>query len=781
MTIRPVLCASALISLLSGTSAIAQTAAAETDTIVVTAQKREQNIQDVPIAITALGANSLAQRGVADTDTLSAVVPSLQVSNLGAQGIAIFTIRGVSQNDFSDQNEAPNAIYVDGAYRSFIGAAGFTMFDVDRVEVLRGPQGTLYGRNATGGLVHVINRRPTRTFEAYAEVEAGEHNLIEARGAVSGPLSSDVQARLSFATKHNDGYMFNTRTGRDQGGANNWSARLQLRLAPEGSDSSLLLSAHYSKDDVGGATIYDNKRAIIDFSDPGRRVINPTSNAQYVAFCQAMFDANSPAPLVVTPTSNCAGWQDPAPGNPFVSEFDNPGASHRELYGATLTGNLAITDSIDLVTISDYLRLDRSIGVDTDGSGFRMFNFASDARSNQLSQEVRLTGKSGGVDWVAGLYYLWIDHRIRSGIDALPDAYTLAHANPDVLFPFKTDNAIRQTTESYAVFGQAEVPLSQALSVIAGLRWTKDRIGIEINPTCTNGFLPFACAVVAPPGSVQGDGFTSANSGGLNRQAKGDWSGRLQLNYRPQQDVLLYAGVTRGQKGGGFNASAIAGITAAVTPYKPEVLTNYEAGFKLAVLGGTTHLNGSAYYYDYKNYQAYTLTGLTPTIFNTNARVIGAELELETRPVRGLTLGGSLAYLDAVAHDVPSNLLGSGINLGDQQMPQSPRWSGNALVRYEFDALHGKVGLQADAKYTSRRYFNTVNHPALADPHDFVANARISYATADNRWEFAVWGRNLTNATVYVSGFDLAGTNGTTPLAVAPPRWFGGSVRLQIR
>jgi iron complex outermembrane receptor protein len=768
-------------ALLVSTVAAAQDTAGEAGEIVVTAQKREQNIQNVPISITALGGNSLSQRGTLDTDTLSAAVPSLQISNLGAQGIAIFTIRGVSQNDFSDQNEAPNAIYVDGAYRSFIGAAGFTMFDVDRVEVLRGPQGTLYGRNATGGLVHVINRQPTRSFEAYAEVEGGERSLVEARGAISGPLSDDVQARLSFATKHNDGYVLNTMTGKDQGGANNWSGRFQLRLAPQGSESSLLLSAHYSKDDVNGATIYDNKRAIVDSADPARRIINPTSNAQYLAFCQAVFDANTPVPLAITPTSNCAGWQDPAPNSPYVTQYDNPGYSRRKIYGATVTGHLAVTDAINLVTISDYLRLDRSIGVDTDGTGFRMFNFFSDAKSKQLSQEMRLAGKTRGVDWVAGLYYLRINHRIHAGIDALPDAYTLANANPDTLFPFKTDNAIRQTTESYAVFGQAEVPVNQALSVIAGLRWTQDRNHIEINPTCTNGFLPFACAVVAPGGTVQGDGFTTANSGGLNRQSKGDWSGRLQVNYRPDRNILLYAGVTRGQKGGGFNASAIAGIPAAITPYKPEVLTNYEAGFKTTLLSGSTHLNGSTYYYDYKNYQAYTLTGLTPTIFNTNARVIGTELELETRPVRGLTLSGSLAYLDAIAHNVRSNLLGTGINLGDQHMPQSPKWSGDGLIRYEFDALNGVVGLQTDARYNSRRYFNTVNHPALTDPQDVVINARISYTTADNRWEFALWGRNLTNATVYASGFDLAGTNGSTPLAVGPPRWFGGSIRLRIK
>ncbi|MEO8723337.1 MAG: TonB-dependent receptor [Sphingobium sp.] len=748
--------------------------------IVVTAQKREQNIQDIGIAVTAFGGGQLAKLGIADSDTLQSVVPSLQITNFGSQGISIFSIRGVSQNDFSDQNEAPVAMYVDGAYRSFIGAAGFSMFDVERVEVLRGPQGTLFGRNATGGLVHVINSKPTRTFEALGEVQGGENGLIESNGALSGALSKDFLARLSVSTKHNDGYIRNTFGGK-QGGANNYAARLQLELAPEDSRSSLLLSIHYSRDNVKRATVYDSKRAIIDYSDPAKRTIRPSSDAAYASFCGTTFDANSPAPLIVTGASNCAGWTDPDPSNPYVTQLDNPGISKREVYGATLTANVAISDSVDLVAISDYLKLKRRLSLDTDGTGFRMFNFNSRANSAQMSQEVRLQGSSGPVHWVAGLYYLAIDHDINTGIDALTDAYTLANANPDVLFPFLTDNAVRQHTESYAVFGQAEWKLSPSVSMILGGRWNHDSLRIDMRTSCINGFLPFACSVVAQPGSVQAQGFTDANSGGLNRQSYGDWSGKAELDYRPVAGILAYASVTRGQKGGGFNAPAIAGITAAVMPYKPEILTSYEGGLKTSLFGNSTRLNISAFYYDYANYQAYTLTGLAPTIFNTSATVKGVEAEVNTTPLPGVTIGGSVTYLDAIAHDVPSNLLGTGVNLGDQHMPQSPRWSGTGLLRYEFDLGGGRVGLQGDARYTSKRYFNTVNHPALTDGSNFVANGRISYTTANRVWEFAVWGKNLTKQVVYASGFDLAGTNGTTPLVLGPPRWFGGSVSFRYR
>jgi len=175
--------------------------------IVVTAQKREQNIQQVGISITALGGDELRTLGIKDTDSIANMTPGIYVSNLGASGITTFTIRGVSQNDFSDQNEAPNAIYVDGAYNSFIGSAGTGMYDIERVEVLRGPQGTLFGRNATGGLVHIITKKPTRHFESYGELNVGERGLVQFDGAVSGPVSDKILARLSFSTKHDDGYI----------------------------------------------------------------------------------------------------------------------------------------------------------------------------------------------------------------------------------------------------------------------------------------------------------------------------------------------------------------------------------------------------------------------------------------------------------------------------------------------------------------------------------------------------------------------------------------------
>ena len=734
--------------------------------VVVTAQKREQNIQDVGISITALSGAQLTRLGIRDTDALSSMTPGLFVSSLGSQGVSTFTLRGVSQNDFADQNEAPVAVYFDGAYNSFIGGVGASMFDVERVEVLRGPQGTLFGRNATGGLVHVISRKPSRDFEAYADVNLGQRNLREFEGAIGGALSDTFLVRLSAITRKNEGYINAPTVGTLQG-TDDVSGRLQFQWLPTDS-FNVLLNLHGSHDDVDGSSGYQAVRVV----SINGLVSLASSQAQYVAFCNAQFGPNTPAPLIITATSACSGAE--LSGNPYWALVDNPGVMKRNTFGATATATVNLTSSLSFVSITDYLKLKRDSGSDTDGTTFRMFNFSSDADNDQYSQELRAQGQNERLNWTAGLFYLHINHDIRTGIDAVPDANTLANANPDTLFPFLTDNSVRQYTTSYAVFGQGELKLTDRVSLVAGARWNDDKKRLEMFTSCGGDIFNFTCGIVAGPDTVQRSGFNSITTPGLNRESNGDWSGKLELDLRPKDGLLLFASVNRGQKGGGFNASAIASITPALAPYRPEVLTSYETGFKATLLGGSTRFNSSVFYYDYSDYQAFTLTGLTPTIFNTDATVKGGEVELQSSPLNGLDFAFGAAYLDAMAKNVPLNLLG-GRNLGDQHMPQSPKWSLNGLIRYGWDVPGGRVSLQADGRYVGKRYFNTVNHPALVDDGYTILDARVSYADAGGHWELAFWGRNLTDETYSPMGFDLSGTNGVVVRAISPPRWYGGS------
>lgn len=739
--------------------------------IVVTAQKRVQNAQEVGISITAMSGDQLKSLGVKGTEGMT-MVPGLYISSFNSQTTTTLSIRGVSQNDFADHNEPPVALYVDGAYNSFIGGAGMNMFDVERVEVLRGPQGTLFGRNATGGLMHIITKKPTKDFEGYAELNMGERGLMDFEGAVGGPLSDKVRARVSVSTTHNNGFVHNTLGGGDLQGANNYSGRLQVEFLP--SDKvDLLVNIHGGRDNVKNSIAYDTKRAMSNPNDPAGLVFTPTSDAQYANYCLQKFGS-----VITDSVTNCAGVADPAPNNPYVTAVDNPGQMTRDTYGATVTAKVQFSDSISLTSITDYLKLKRDATEDTDGTQLRLFNFYGNVDSNQFSEEVRLQGEVNRLHWVTGLYYIQINHHIVTGIDAVPDIFTLANAAPGALFPFYTTNTVHQTTKSWSVFAQTDYKLTDNLSVTVGGRWTKDKKKIDIFTDCSQDIFDFACAIVASPDVVQGTGFNSITNPELNNESNGDYSAKFELDYHPVTNVMVYGSITRGLKSGGFNAAAIADIPASAEPYKPEVLLSYEGGFKSEIFGGRAQLNSSAFYYDYHNYQAFTLTGLTPTVFNTNATVKGFEAELRASPFSGLEVMGGVAYLDAIAHDVPSNLLPGSVNLGDQHMPQSPKWSFDGLARYSWPAFNGVVALQGDFNYVGRRFFNTVNHPALQNGAYAVFNSRLTYSSGDDRWEAAIWVKNITNTEYASTGFDLSGTNGTVTRTISPPRWFGVTLTL---
>lgn len=737
--------------------------------IVVTAQKREQNIQDVGISITALTGNQLGQLGISNSEDLMNVVPGLVIGSFGSQATTTPTIRGVSQNDFADHEEPPVALYVDGAYNSFIGGAGFNMFDVQRVEVLRGPQGTLFGRNSTGGLLQIVTRKPTENFDAYGEVNVGEYNLIRFEGAVSGPITKQLLARLSIATNNNDGYIKNT-IGHDLQGTNNYSGRLQLEFLPT-DNITALLKIHGSRDNVKGSVGYETPRAIFSFSDPAALVFNPTSQAQYVAFCNGLFDANTPAPMNITNTSTCSGWEDPKIKDPYTTAIDNPGYMDRKTYGVTGTVTWDVNDSIKVTSLTDYLVLKRNYSEDTDGTAFSLFNFYSFMNSDQFSQELRVNAEGERTRWVAGAYYLTIHHDITTGIDARANAYTLANANPDVLFPFLTRNNVNQKTESWALFGQAEYDFMPGWTAIGGVRYSHDNKTIDITPSCDPAadIFGFTCFLLDQPGTIQGDGYVGAQSSGLI-------SAKFELDWHPSDKWLVYAGVTRGVKGGGFNAGAIAGLPESAASYKPEILVDYEGGFKSTLFDDKARFNGSVFYYDYKNYQAFTLTGLTPTVFNTDASVKGFELELTANPWEGLTTILGMSYLDARAYNVPNNLLPGAVNLGTQRMPQAPKWSYDGVVRYQWPMFNGTMAIQGDLTYVGRRVFNTVNHPALFDGAYTLVNGRLSYTTQDDKWTLALWVKNLTAARYTSFAFDFSGSDGTAPATVNPPRWVGGTI-----
>lgn len=370
------------------------------DVVVVTAQKREQSAQDVGIALTTLSGDQLDQLGFEGSAEIAAHTPGLSVGAVGSQAVTIFNIRGVNQNDFTDHHESPIAVYVDEAYVAAITAVGFQMFDLERVEVLKGPQGTLFGRNTTGGLIHYISAKPTSELEAYGSIQGGSFGQIKAEAALSGPLGDGVAGRLSAVVHRHNGWLENT-IGRDRHETDYYGVRGQL-LFDIGENAELLVKGHYGKNDNEATGAWVN---LVSQPGPdGRGVpVDPTDNAWGGG-----------------PGANFFGYRDDDLED-LSGAYDFSGFHDRDVYGGTATLRYNINDNVKFVAISDYRKVEKIYAEDAEGSPDPLINYAATTDQDQFSQEVRLEGETGRLNWIGGVYYLNLDGDFGTKIWDAPD------------------------------------------------------------------------------------------------------------------------------------------------------------------------------------------------------------------------------------------------------------------------------------------------------------------------------------------------------------------------
>jgi len=696
------------------------------DEIIVTAQKRAQGLQDVPASVTALGPTALASMGRQDVTALAGQVPSLQV-NQYSPTITIFNLRGVSQNDFADSQEAPIAFYADEVYVSALGAISGQNFDLDRVEVLRGPQGTLFGRNATGGLIQIISAKPTANLAGFVTATVGSYGQFATEGAISGPLSDRVRARLSFTTNHHGGYIDN-RVGPDIGNSKFYGFRGQLAF-DIGENGELTLKGQYLRNDnerSGG--LYSHVAARANADGLG---VALAANEDYYG---------------TGPGADPFGYVEPD-SDPFTGSFDKVGSFDRKVASITARYVQKFGD-VELTSITDYQKVDKAYGEDTDMSPQGIFNFDTRQDLKQFSQELRLAQETDRSNWLLGGYFLTIrsnnGYAITSPLGILP--------RQDYGGTLKTDN--------WSIFGQYEYKLTDSLSAVIGGRYSSDVKTYDFFHQ-TDGVDDFA--------------FNQSTNPTLARRTFNDWSGRLELHYKPNRDVLIYAGVNRGTKSGGFGTQAFTPIDPSTLPFGSEKLTSYEAGAKLTLFDRTTNLNASVFHYDYKDYQAFSIVALSQFIRNNPARVTGVEFELVTRPVNGLTLQLFGTYLNTKVEGI---VLPAG-RVTDRVLPQAPELSLGWMARYEFNLGSGRLALQTDWKYDSSQFFSTFNAPIDHEGPRAVGNGRISYKF-DNGIELAVFANNILDKRYRSYNLDLSGPLGISNQAFARPRWVGGSVSFRF-
>ena len=697
--------------------------------IVVTAQKREQSIQDVALAVTALGTAALQSMGRQDVTALAGQVPSLQV-NQYSPTITVFNVRGVSQNDFADSQEAPIAFYNDEVYIGALGAISGQTFDLDRIEILRGPQGTLFGRNATGGLVQIITAKPTRTLQGFASVTVGSHGQIATEAAIGGPLSDRVRARLSVTSNHHGGYIDND-VGPDRGGTRFFGGRFQVE-ADVGSSGKLLVKLEGLRNDNDRSSgIYSHVSTGVTADGLGYKLAPGEDFWGTCAGCDAI------------------GYKD-VDGNPFTISSDIDPRFDRKFWSASVRYEHDLGDATFL-SLTNYQNLRKTYGEDSDMSPNPVFVYTTDQDLYQASQEFRLSGESDRFTWLLGAY----------GMKIRTDNHYIADLSQSL--GVTESYGGRQTTESVALFGQGEYYLIDEISVVLGARYSWDwkKFDFMHTESYADGSAPSIFR------------FNTTTNPDLAKQKFDGLSFKAQVNFHPNDDVLVYAGVNRGIKSGGFGVQAFQPINPATLPFGQEQLTNYEAGFKVSMLDRKINLNGTVFYYDYKDYQAFSVVGLSQFVTNRPAEVAGAELELQIRPGRGLYLSGFLTRLDTKVRDIA---LPSG-RLADRVMPQAPSLSLGGLVRYEFAAGPGVLALQSDWKYDSFQYFSAFNAPIDREPGRVVGNVRLSYTADGEHWEFAGFINNVTNKEYRVYNLDLSSSFGSSQQTYSRPRWFGGSVK----
>lgn len=726
--------------------------------IIVTAQKREQSLQDVGIAVTAFTGEQIEQLGFTNTTDIVAMTPGLHYTVPNAESSQInFFLRGVGLNDFADANENPVAVYVDDVYRPAMGGLSFQLFDVERVEVLRGPQGTLFGRNTTGGLVHFVSRRPTEEPDGYVNATVGDFSQVKLEGALGGAISDSVAGRLSLAMNKHDGWTEN-RAGPDYNETDAKAARAQLLFTPTDT-VGILLNGWWSDNDASvGAWQHQATR----FNADGQSVPLGPNEQDMSVDCNAdtVLDAGDLRPA---PGTDCFGYRD-TDGDPWAGEFDRDGRVEVETSGLAANLDWQLGD-FNLTSITAFQTVERLQSEDTEASPFPLIMPTFAAETDTITQELRIGSDGEAFRWLAGLYYF--DNEVKGH-------YTLDLTNLGFIF-FNANYT--QETDSLALFGQVEFDLAEQWTLIAGVRVENEEKTLDYLNVDESGLFDLIF------GSPLAFDFSQQSVGDLAQHDNDSVSGKLELDWRPNDNLLLYGSVSQGTKSAGFNVGFLdqtflfASNTPETIPFGEETLRSYEIGFKSTIMDGRARLNGSAFYYDYEDFQTFRFEVLNQVIFNTDAEVSGAELELQASPGEGWDVALGLSVLDATAEGIPDP---AGGPPRERDMVASPDLSANALVRYAWPAFGGELAVQAWASYQDELFYDIQNVPVSREDGYTVGNLRLAYSSGDERWQLAAFAHNITDEEYLSYTFDFTGTFGFNQQAYGPPRWIGVSLQYNM-
>jgi iron complex outermembrane receptor protein len=741
--------------------------------IVITAQKRSENLQSVPVSVTALTAAQLAETKMDTPSALAAQIPNLQVGGVNGEGSPIFSLRGVSMFDYSLNQSSPVASYIDEVYKGNVVLFGVEMYDLERIEVLRGPQGTLYGKNSTGGAINFITRDPTFNTEADLKIGAGNYARREAEGAFQAGLVPDKLAvRVAFTYTKVGGFMQNILPGYpNMEGVDQWGTRITLLY-----NISDTLTAH--------VRLSKSRQNPIDYAIiAGNIAPGGVGGVGYYR--------TSDGTATGTPLANDQVAQNYTPDRVQSNE------------AAELTLDWKLNDSYAVKSITSWDEGSLFNPDNTDGAPLNLFKIPYYGGTRQVTQDLRLTSTSGGpFEFIGGAYYQHemiynstenqlfnLDSNDYTTCEAASFGAGQGYAIGSLLNGgCRYYNSFDQIRNSWAAYTDGSYALGSLLKVRAGLRYTHENAiqknaldqlrGSNDVPIANLGFFGqqtgpfgdyFGPALALPGSAGYAATVNQTRSQALHNKAV---TGHAGLDITPTKDSLLYVSYSRGFRAGAFNAQFLFS-PADFTTVKPETIDSVEAGFKTAWLDNRLQVNGAVFHYQYKNQQIIDVRpdGEQPLINLPKSKIDGGELEIVTRPVRSLTVRAGLGFLDAKIQS--GAIAGYSITVDGHKLPEAPDFSGTLAA--DWTALSvpaGQLVLHLDGSYASKQYFELANENRIAQQAYGLLNGRLAWHDPDDRWELGVWGNNITDRFYLTNAYDLQAL-GFDYLHRGLPREFG--------
>ena len=713
-------------------------AARTLEEIVVTARRREESLQDVPTSVAVISSEEILARGEANFDVIGQIVPNVHFESAGGtSGVEspVVFVRGMGQADFIIVEDPAVGLYLDGVFMGRMVGQASDLVDVERIEVLRGPQGTLFGRNTIGGAINIVSKKPDDEFGASIKLAAGEDGHIEARGTVNVPLNGDWGARLSAFGREMDGYVDALQyDGYELGSEDVWGTRLMVS-GTVGEQLSVDFSFDYSKDtSTPGAIVPLNGIGVWD----GQQRAGPGQPGAFGNFWNVFYSGDPGSCLTpggqagnqacYGPVWNAGRYETNSvftdlQGGPIEADQDI------KVWGTNLTLGMDF-EAVSVKSITSYREFDIFLFNDLDFSPHIVFaNTHPEYSQEQFSQELQLTG--AGIDnrlnYVVGAYYFKEDG-VEDIFNQIAHVPAISGGPPANFFQNLARNI---DNESWALYGQLTFDITEALHLTVGTRYTESEKDFEM-------ITERVTATTVQPGLLKTKEHTPMAS----------------LSYDVNERSMVYFTYSEGYRDGGFPARFTGMVPIPLPNYEPEFVENYEVGYKITLLDGRLRANVAAFLMDYSDMQI-SATSLLPgvgdntTKFNLgDANYKGFEIELTALVTDNFMLGVNVGHLDdEIDSLVGGGLISSGVVITeDHDLPFSPSWTLAITAAYDFDLPNGAVlTLRGDYSTKDDFYTRTENtEEAFTDDYQLM-NASLTYRSPDEKWSLGVRARNLTD------------------------------------